>query len=112
VLLEGLGQLKKSSDLIGNRTDDLPACSIVPQPAALLRVPSGHTAAMLVYNLEKNASAKVAYLMKFYYRPPYRDHIFSGAVVASASHLRACSVSLLLILGGLKCTTLGRPPVV
>jgi hypothetical protein len=29
--LEGLGQLKKSNDLIGNRTSDLPACSIVPQ---------------------------------------------------------------------------------
>jgi hypothetical protein len=29
--LEGLGRLKKSNDLIGNRTLDLPACSIVPQ---------------------------------------------------------------------------------
>jgi hypothetical protein len=28
--LEGLGELKKSSDLIGNRTCDLPAGSIVP----------------------------------------------------------------------------------
>jgi hypothetical protein len=27
--LEGLGQLKKSNDLIENRTSDLPACSIV-----------------------------------------------------------------------------------
>jgi hypothetical protein len=32
MLLEGLGQLKKSDDLIRNRTRDLPACSIVPQP--------------------------------------------------------------------------------
>jgi hypothetical protein len=37
--LEGLGQLKKSNDLIGNRTRDLPACSIVPQPTMLLRAP-------------------------------------------------------------------------
>jgi hypothetical protein len=37
--LERLGQLKKSNDLIGNRTRDLPACSIVPQPATLPRVP-------------------------------------------------------------------------
>jgi hypothetical protein len=33
--LEGLGQLKKFSDLIGNRTRDFPACSIVPQPNTL-----------------------------------------------------------------------------
>jgi hypothetical protein len=38
VLLEGLGKLEKKKkekerkkDLIGNRTRDLPACSIVPQ---------------------------------------------------------------------------------
>jgi hypothetical protein len=31
VRLEGLGQLKISNDLKGNRTRDLPACSIVPQ---------------------------------------------------------------------------------
>jgi hypothetical protein len=30
VLLEGLAELKKSSDLIGNRTRDLPAFSIMP----------------------------------------------------------------------------------
>jgi hypothetical protein len=38
--LKGLGQLKKSNDLIGNRTRDLPACSIVPQPTTLLRAPA------------------------------------------------------------------------
>jgi hypothetical protein len=37
VRLEGLGQLKKSNDLIGYRTRDLPACSIVPQPTTLPR---------------------------------------------------------------------------
>jgi hypothetical protein len=31
VRLEGLGQLNKSNELIGNRTHDLPTCSIVPQ---------------------------------------------------------------------------------
>jgi hypothetical protein len=30
--LEGLGKLKNPSDLIGNRTRDLPACSIVSEP--------------------------------------------------------------------------------
>jgi hypothetical protein len=33
--LEGLGQLKKSNDLIGNRTRDLLACSKLPQPTTL-----------------------------------------------------------------------------
>jgi hypothetical protein len=37
--LEGLGILKKSHHLIGNRTRDLPACSIVPQQTTLLRAP-------------------------------------------------------------------------
>ena len=31
--------MKKSSDTIGNRTRDLPACSAVPQPTALPRAP-------------------------------------------------------------------------
>jgi hypothetical protein len=33
--LDGMGKLKKSNNLIGNRTGDLPACSIAPQPTAL-----------------------------------------------------------------------------
>jgi len=32
--------MKNSSDSIGNRTRDLPTCSTVPQPTALLRAPS------------------------------------------------------------------------
>jgi hypothetical protein len=36
VQLEGLGQLKRYGDLIGNGTCNLPACSIVPQPIVLL----------------------------------------------------------------------------
>jgi hypothetical protein len=39
VWMEGLGQLKKSNDLIRNRTRDFPACSIVPQPTTLPRSP-------------------------------------------------------------------------
>jgi hypothetical protein len=31
VRLEWLGQLRKSNDLIGNRTCDLPACSVPPR---------------------------------------------------------------------------------
>jgi hypothetical protein len=36
VLLEGLGKLKKLSDIIRNQTRDLPACSIAPQTTTLL----------------------------------------------------------------------------
>jgi hypothetical protein len=35
VQLEGFMSIEKSNDLIGNRTRDLPACSIVPQPTTL-----------------------------------------------------------------------------
>jgi hypothetical protein len=35
VRLEGLGKSKNSNDLIGNRTRDLPTCSILAQPIAL-----------------------------------------------------------------------------
>jgi hypothetical protein len=37
--LQGLGKLKKSNDLIGTRTRDLPAWSIVPQPTTLPSAP-------------------------------------------------------------------------
>jgi hypothetical protein len=40
--LEVLGQLKKSNDLIRNRTRDLPVRSIVPQPTTLPRAPMNH----------------------------------------------------------------------
>jgi hypothetical protein len=39
VRLEWLGKLKISSDLIGSRTRNLPACSIVPQPTTPPRAP-------------------------------------------------------------------------
>jgi hypothetical protein len=44
--LERLGILKKSNDLIGIRTRDLPACSTVPQPTTVPRAP-------LIYTLYK-----------------------------------------------------------
>jgi hypothetical protein len=36
---EGLGQIEKSSDLIGILSSDLSGCGIVPQPTTLLSVP-------------------------------------------------------------------------
>jgi hypothetical protein len=40
--MDGFGKLKKSNDLIGIRTRNLPACSIAPQPTTLPRAPSSH----------------------------------------------------------------------
>jgi hypothetical protein len=37
VRLEALDHIKTSNDIIVNRTHDLPACSIVPQPTSLPR---------------------------------------------------------------------------
>jgi hypothetical protein len=36
---EGLGQLKKISNLIGTRTVELPACSLAHQPSTIPRAP-------------------------------------------------------------------------
>jgi hypothetical protein len=46
VRLEGLGKLKKIH-LIGTRTLNLPACSIVPQPTTIPRVPFSETLGMM-----------------------------------------------------------------
>jgi hypothetical protein len=40
VQLEELGKLKKSSDLIGTQTRDLPACSVEPRPTTLSLAPT------------------------------------------------------------------------
>jgi hypothetical protein len=40
VRLEGLGKLKKKIDLVGTRSRDLPAYSIVPQPITLPHAPN------------------------------------------------------------------------
>jgi hypothetical protein len=39
VWLEGLGKRKTFNDLFENRTCDLPACYIVPQPTTVLHAP-------------------------------------------------------------------------
>jgi hypothetical protein len=39
VRLEGLGELEKSNDLVGNRTREFMACRIVPQPSTQPRTP-------------------------------------------------------------------------
>jgi hypothetical protein len=61
---EGLGKLKKSNDLIGNRTCNLPACSIVPQPTMLLRPTSGESECRKSHGKFQNATTlkKISYL--------------------------------------------------
>jgi hypothetical protein len=54
--MEGLDQLKKSNDLIGNRNSDLPACSIVHQPTTLQR---GSKIAQAVIRWLPTAAARV-----------------------------------------------------
>jgi hypothetical protein len=39
----GIRSIEKSNDIIGNRTRDLLACSIVPQPTTLPRAPTAAT---------------------------------------------------------------------
>jgi hypothetical protein len=57
VWLEGLGKLK-NIDLIGTRTRDLLACSIVPQPTALPRAPIATTYPIyLVYNVRTHTKS-------------------------------------------------------
>jgi hypothetical protein len=53
--LEGLGQWKKSNDLIGTWTRDLPACSIAPQPTTLPRawVINGYKTKRVIFKPEK-----------------------------------------------------------
>jgi hypothetical protein len=53
VWLEGLCELKKSNDLIGNQTRNLPACSIVPQLTMLPGAPlvSPYLAFLSIYKL-------------------------------------------------------------
>jgi hypothetical protein len=52
---------EKSNDLIRNRTRDLLACSIAPQPTTLLRVPlySGSAYANTILNVTKNLKIKI-----------------------------------------------------
>jgi hypothetical protein len=54
VQLEELGKLRKSNDLIGNRSRDLPACSILPQPTV---VASSFTKSPIFYTMEGRLKA-------------------------------------------------------
>jgi hypothetical protein len=62
VRLEGLGQLKKKIHLIGTRTRDLPACSIVPEPTTLPRAPQ-----LYLYKIEINEMTTVRNIFDLIY---------------------------------------------
>jgi hypothetical protein len=53
---------EKSNDLIGNRTCDLAACSIVPQQTALPHVLTGHE-----YKNENSGCEKYAEFFGYFY---------------------------------------------
>jgi hypothetical protein len=94
VRLEGLGKLKNSNGLIGNRTRHLPTCSIVNQPTTLPRASPLH----LTY-LE-NSGTQVVRLryrgwIKYHYRFP----------VNLTSNLKTCIFNVFKILMGTKLQT-------
>jgi hypothetical protein len=103
----------KLSFILTNRSCDIAAQSYKSEQDRLLLRRTGkakeffRTAAILPYMLQKNTVTKAAYLIKIYYRLPYQDLVCSGASVVSTSLLRASAVLLLLIVGNVKCTTLG-----
>jgi hypothetical protein len=56
---EGLAQLKKSNDIVGNRARDFPASSIVPQPTTLPHVPTVVTMNRIIL-VSKNTAWKLS----------------------------------------------------
>jgi hypothetical protein len=70
---------EKSNDLIGNRTRDLLACSIVSQPTMLLRVPSSTKYELLLllllyFGFVLNSSTGSLYLKFVKYMPSVSYH--------------------------------------
>ena len=57
---EGLS-MKNSIDTIGNRTRDVPACSVVPKPTALRHAPNGYSV-----NGKKECNVFLVHTMKAY----------------------------------------------
>jgi hypothetical protein len=70
--LEGLGQLKNSSDLTGKGTRDLPACSIMPESTTLPRAPAVLASAYFSYG---EADTQRADMMKYSVFRAYVLHI-------------------------------------
>ena len=52
--------MKNSKDTIGNRTRDLLACSVVPQPTTPLRAPCVMTEVTVIMNRERKFQQKSA----------------------------------------------------
>jgi len=62
--------MKNSSNTIGNRTRDLPACSAVPQPSAPPRAPT--VLDLIAINLHTEQYKTIRF--KFNYQPPRLTH--------------------------------------
>ena len=77
---EGLCQWKKSTDTIGNRTRDLPACNAVPQPTAPPRAPP---------RLRIKLKLKLNYITKFlflYYHTKFFISVNSNSSISVTTH--------------------------
>jgi hypothetical protein len=72
VRLEGLGQLKKSNDLIGNRTRDLSACSIVLQPTIAPVLPWRRMGGGCIDRRILDLGTSWRWVVSFKHRPLYR----------------------------------------
>jgi hypothetical protein len=81
VRLEGLGKLKKIH-LIGTRTRDLPACSIVPQPTTTLPRWEELTAETLYTSHIRHKMDKVQYTIR----------IIKGIHFGSSSYTELCKI--------------------
>jgi hypothetical protein len=64
VRLEGLGKLKKKIHLIGTRSRDLPACSIVPQPTTQLRASISYVYLLLFNSIPILIALRLRYNFK------------------------------------------------
>jgi hypothetical protein len=65
---------EKSNDLIGNRTCDLAACSIVPQSTTLSRAPSSTKYVLLYFGVVSNSNTGSVYLKFVKYTPSVSCH--------------------------------------
>jgi hypothetical protein len=95
---EGLGQLEKSNDPIRNRTRELPAYSIVPEPTMLLRAP-----AYLILKNERSLMRFPCCLCLYVYPPSVAmqrlgKHVPAAMNTRTAEELLDASVGLCILL--------------
>jgi hypothetical protein len=89
VRLEELAKLKKKIHLIGIRTRDLPACSIVPQSTTLPRTP------VQKYRTEKYMQINIFKInMILLLAKKYFNYYFSGVLIVRTDCVKDLGVTL------------------